>query len=246
MQAADAGHPDRVPNPAAPARLRAGRRADRRARASGPLPRCSRFSMPPSSGLSRTPTPTAWCTSGKCPTRAPEWGSRISNVIDWSAETRLFPRLGYFAAAQAVLSDGGDPEYLRGAYVSRPFADVLGLKPLLGPLVHRGRGSEGRPTGRDDRRGSLAPAIRCRSLAGGQKHPARRRAGHRGRHHAAHVQLPEQFASCGVPPSRPSRNQPHGPQLAGSGAPGSGSLAGDGAARLERPDPAPRGEREAG
>lgn len=54
------------------------------------------------------------------------------NATDWSAETRLFPQVGYFALDQTILSDAGEPEYLRGAYVSRPFASVLGLTPLAG------------------------------------------------------------------------------------------------------------------
>jgi putative ABC transport system permease protein len=67
------------------------------------------------------------------------------NVIDWSAETRLFPRLGYFANTQAILSETGDPEYLRAAYVSRPFADVLGLKPLSGRWFTEDEARKGGP-----------------------------------------------------------------------------------------------------
>jgi predicted permease len=54
------------------------------------------------------------------------------NATDWSSETRLFPSLGYFGVRQLILSDAGEPEYLRGALVSRPFAAVLGIQPLMG------------------------------------------------------------------------------------------------------------------
>jgi putative ABC transport system permease protein len=54
------------------------------------------------------------------------------NAVDWTAETRLFPTLAYFGQGQAILSDAGEPEYVRVAGVSRPFAAVLGLAPLLG------------------------------------------------------------------------------------------------------------------
>ena len=54
------------------------------------------------------------------------------NATDWLAETRLFPELAYFAVGQAILSAAGEPEYLRGAAVSRRFAAVLGLAPLEG------------------------------------------------------------------------------------------------------------------
>ncbi len=76
-------------------------------------------------------------------------GTRMSvadlNVTDWSTETRLFPRLGYFSGTQVILSETGDPEYLRGAYVSRPFADVLGLKPMTGRWFSEDEARKGGP-----------------------------------------------------------------------------------------------------
>ncbi len=80
---------------------------------------------------------------------ASQSGSRMAvagpNAVDWSSETRLFPRLAYFASGQAVLSDGSEPAYLRGAVVSRAFAAVLGLEPLLGRWFSEDEARKGGP-----------------------------------------------------------------------------------------------------
>lgn len=67
------------------------------------------------------------------------------NATDWGAETRLFPKLGYFGVRQVILSDAGEPEYLRGALVSRPFAAVLGLAPLAGRWFSEEEARQGGP-----------------------------------------------------------------------------------------------------
>ena len=67
------------------------------------------------------------------------------NATDWTAETRLFPKLGYFATRQVILSDAGEPEYLRGAVVSRPFAAVLGIEPLAGRWFSEAEARQGGP-----------------------------------------------------------------------------------------------------
>lgn len=67
------------------------------------------------------------------------------NAKDWGAETRLFPTLTYFANRQVILSDAGEPEYLRGALVSRPFATVLGLSPIAGRWFTEDEAREGGP-----------------------------------------------------------------------------------------------------
>jgi putative ABC transport system permease protein len=67
------------------------------------------------------------------------------NATDWSAETRLFPQLAYFAVRQVILSDAGEPEYLKGAVVSRPFAVVLGLGPLAGRWFSEDEARRGGP-----------------------------------------------------------------------------------------------------
>ena len=67
------------------------------------------------------------------------------NATDWSAETRLFPVLAYFASWQTILSGAGEPEYLAMAFVSRPFATVLGLKPLAGRWFSEEEARQGGP-----------------------------------------------------------------------------------------------------
>jgi putative ABC transport system permease protein len=67
------------------------------------------------------------------------------NATDWSAEARLFPQLAYFGQRQVILSDAGEPEYLKGAAVSRPFAAVLGLAPLAGRWFSAEEARQGGP-----------------------------------------------------------------------------------------------------
>jgi len=67
------------------------------------------------------------------------------NATDWTAETRLFPTLAYFGQGQAILSEAGEPEYLRVAGVSRPFAAVLGIAPLLGRWFAEDEARQGGP-----------------------------------------------------------------------------------------------------
>ncbi len=67
------------------------------------------------------------------------------NATDWTAETRLFPKLAYFGSGQAILSDAGEPEYLRVAAVSSPFAAVLGLAPLVGRWFREDEARQGGP-----------------------------------------------------------------------------------------------------
>jgi putative ABC transport system permease protein len=76
-------------------------------------------------------------------------GSRMAvagpNATDWSAEARLFPELAYFGSRQVILSDAGEPEYLKGAAVSRPFGAVLGLAPLTGRWFSADEARQGGP-----------------------------------------------------------------------------------------------------
>lgn len=67
------------------------------------------------------------------------------NASDWTRETRLFPALTYFSLDQAVLSDAGESQYVNSAYVSRPFADALGIKPLSGRWFSADEARKGGP-----------------------------------------------------------------------------------------------------
>ncbi|HEU5219627.1 MAG TPA: ABC transporter permease [Gemmatimonadales bacterium] len=76
-------------------------------------------------------------------------GSRMAvagpNAADWSAQTRLFPHLAYFASRPAILSDAGEPAYVRDARVSRPLRAVLGLSPLIGRWFSEDEARQGGP-----------------------------------------------------------------------------------------------------
>ncbi len=67
------------------------------------------------------------------------------NAADWAAETRLFPALAYFAGRQTILSEVGEPAYLRSTAVSRRFAAVLGLDPLRGRWFSEEESRKGGP-----------------------------------------------------------------------------------------------------
>jgi predicted permease len=54
------------------------------------------------------------------------------NAVDWGKETRLFAQLAYYYIDQGVLAGEGEPEYVQVAFVSRPFAAVLGAMPIAG------------------------------------------------------------------------------------------------------------------
>ncbi len=67
------------------------------------------------------------------------------NAVDWSRETRLFAQLAYYSNGQAILSGAGDPERVPGAAVSRPFAEALGIAPMLGRWFSPDEARQGGP-----------------------------------------------------------------------------------------------------
>ncbi|NOT07028.1 MAG: FtsX-like permease family protein [Gemmatimonadales bacterium] len=54
------------------------------------------------------------------------------NAIDWATEARLFSHLAYYGSNQSVLGSGGESAYIPASVVSRPFAAMLGVAPIVG------------------------------------------------------------------------------------------------------------------
>ena len=62
---------------------------------------------------------------------AQEWATP-GNLVDWSAETRLFNSVASIRQLGATLTGTGEPEMLPGEQVTRAYFDVLGVPPMMG------------------------------------------------------------------------------------------------------------------
>jgi putative ABC transport system permease protein len=54
------------------------------------------------------------------------------NYLSWAGRSRSVEAIGAFGSAGLTLTDGGDPEMLRGSVVTASLFSVLGLRPILG------------------------------------------------------------------------------------------------------------------
>ena len=60
-----------------------------------------------------------------------EWATP-GNLVDWSAETRLFGAVASIRQLGTTLTGMGEPEILPGEQVTRAYFDVLGVPPMMG------------------------------------------------------------------------------------------------------------------
>ena len=76
---------------------------------------------------------------------ADEWFSP-ANYLDWQEDLESFEALGAFWGwAPTLIAEGGDPEALAGAVVSRDFFDALGARPVVGRLFTAEEDAPGAP-----------------------------------------------------------------------------------------------------
>jgi len=62
-------------------------------------------------------------------------GVSPANWLDWQQQSRTISSMGIWLGLSRTLTGMGEPERLRGQYVSWEFFEVLGVKPLLGRVV---------------------------------------------------------------------------------------------------------------
>jgi putative ABC transport system permease protein len=62
-----------------------------------------------------------------------------ARALDFWREMRSFESYAAIAHLGLILTDGGEPELLRGSSVSSTFFDVVGARPLVGDTFHGGR-----------------------------------------------------------------------------------------------------------
>jgi hypothetical protein len=180
---------------------------------------CSPCSTRPSCGRSRTRLRSHRPAVGGVPVGSRN-ARRRAHAADWSAETRLFPALSYYANRQVILSDAGEPEYLRGALVSRPFAAVLGLQPMAGRWFSQDEARQGGPQVVIVGEGLWRRRFGGDPRAHRPEHHPRWRAVHRGRNRTADLRVPDRRGAV-EPGGAPQQwAEPHRAQLARAGPAG--------------------------
>ena len=75
------------------------------------------------------------------PRGIPRNGIAPPDYFDWREQAQGFTSIAAFSAAEGTLTGAGDPIRLEGAHATPNLAATLGAEPLLGTVVHAGRGS---------------------------------------------------------------------------------------------------------
>src|SRR5262245_2064287 len=74
----------------------------------------------------------------------PEFSVSPGNFLDWQKQTTAFESMAAWSNTRFNLVDGGDPEALRGVFVTASLLPMLRVKPLLGRGFAEEEEQEGR------------------------------------------------------------------------------------------------------
>ena len=124
------------------------------------------------------------------------------DFLEWRAQNSTFAHITAFTGSLVRPDRGGEPQRISRRIGHVGFFSTLGVAPLLGSNVHRGRHGRGPIPGRGLERRPLAQLFCCRPVRHWPQRDARRCAVHRHRRHARGVWLPAGAAA--------SRHRPAG------------------------------------
>ncbi len=119
-----------------------------------------------------------------------DWTSWL-NYQDYKRLSTSFESWAGFTQPMVNLIGDGEPERIRGMFTEASVFRVLGAQAGRGPSLHAGRGSRRAASGRGDRVGAVAAAVRRRAGAR-QAAGFRRHALHRDRRHAARLRVSDE------------------------------------------------------
>ncbi|MBV8208206.1 MAG: ABC transporter permease [Acidobacteria bacterium] len=75
----------------------------------------------------------------------PRGSISFPNFLDWQARNRVFSALALFRGTSFILAAGGEPERVRGAWITADYFSLLGVAPVLGRNFLPGEDAIGGP-----------------------------------------------------------------------------------------------------